>query len=570
MSKTQLQVRIGAASSAGPKSVNQDAVAAQVGQHAELKNKGIAAAIADGVSSSLRSQEAAQLCTTQFINDYFATPETWSVNQASARVLTALNAWLYNQNQQDQQDPLVTTFSALVIKSCTAHLFHLGDSRIYQYRDGQLSCLTRDHLHISAKNSYLTRAMGIDSHIEVDYQTIDLNQNDIFLLSTDGLHEFVSDSQFCQHLAAMKDPDDCAQQLLELALAQGSNDNLSCLILSVDQLPHENLQEAHRRVTSLVIPPVLKVGQKIDDFIVRRVLFSGTRSHVFLVEDTHQRQYALKMPSANFADSPEYLDGFLREEWIGGRIEHENVMRIFPRPKNSPFMYHLCEYLKGLSLRKWMQENPKPQLHQVREIMAQVIHALRYFQRNGMVHRDLKPENIIIDPYGAVKIIDFGTVSVEGLQDIQNPLQETCPVGSVDYIAPEFAVNQQSNFQADLYSAGVIFYEAYTGHLPFQLDGLQHKIPSNYNFWQYQSALTVRPDTPVWLDLALQKACAPHPKHRYQAFSEFLQDVTTANSRLLKRYQQAPLLEKHPLIFWQTATALMLLLNIILAYFLLV
>lgn len=569
MTKQTLQVEIGAASLAGPKPVNQDALAAHVGINNELYAKGIALAIADGVSSSKRSEQAAQLCTTQFVNDYFATPETWSVNQSSARVLTSLNAWLYNQNTQSQDDPLVCTLSALVIKSCTAHLFHLGDSRIYHMRAGKLTCLTRDHLHNASKQGYLTRAMGIDSHIEVDHQTLDLQVGDVFVLTTDGLHGFVNLEKTVPQMSPAQDLDAAANRLLQLALENGADDNLSCMMLKVVQLPMENIAEAHKRVTSLVIPPVLQVGQKIDGFKVCRVLFSGTRSHVFMVEDSSEKYYALKMPSPNFADSPEYLDGFLREEWIGGRISHDNVMKIYPRPKDSPFMYHLCEYLEGQNLRKWMLDNPKPTLQQVRDIIFQVIHALRYFQRNGMIHRDLKPENIIINRYGQVKVIDFGTVSVEGLQDIQNPLQESCPVGSVDYIAPEFALNQSCTFQSDLYSTAVIFYEAFCGQLPFKLDGLQHKIPSNYSFWQYQSAMLTRPDTPVWLDLALQKACAPNPKHRHGSFSEFMQDLTTANSQLLKQHRHAPLIEKEPLKFWKGLSFILLISNILLAYFLL-
>lgn len=567
--KPQLKVEIGGNSQAGIKPVNQDAFAGQTPKGLALEHKGVALAIADGVSSSRRSHEAAQICVTQFITDYYSTPDSWRVNKSSARVLTALNSWLFNENQKTREDSLVCTFSALVIKSCTAHIFHIGDSRVYRLANNKLECLTRDHLHPSSGQAFLTRAMGIDSHLEVDYHTIeDLNLNDIFILTTDGFHQFVSPDEIKAHLQASTDLTQAAEQLVALAIEKGSDDNVSCFIAKINELPHEDVDEAHRRLTQLVIPPVLEVGQNIDGFVVRRVLFSGTRSHVFLVEDKAGQQYALKMPSDNFREDPEYLDGFLREEWIGNRLKHRNIMKIYSRPAESPFMYHLCEFLGGQNLRQWMADNPNPSLNEVRKIMTEVVQAIRYFQRNGMVHRDLKPENIIIDKFGQIKVIDFGTVSVEGLEEINNPINETCPVGSVDYIAPEYLMGQKGNFQADLYSIGVIFYEMLAGKLPFKIGDLRNKIPDNYQYWQYQSLTVNRSDIPKWLDLALKKACSPDPMHRYLAFSEFLADIAIPNPNLMKQYSEQPFIKRKPLQFWKMSSVFLLLLNCVLLYLL--
>lgn len=565
--KPQLKIEIGGSSQAGIKPVNQDAFAGQTPKGLALEHKGVALAIADGVSSSRRSHEAAQICVTQFVTDYYSTPDSWRVNKSSARVLTALNSWLFNENQKTHEDSLVCTFSALVIKSCTAHIFHIGDSRVYRFENDKLECLTRDHVHPSSHQAFLTRAMGIDSHLEVDYHTIDdLNTNDIFILTTDGFHQFVTPDEIKRQLQQSQDLTKTADQLVELAIENGSDDNVSCFIAKINELPHEDVDEAHRRLTKLVIPPVLEVGQNIDGFAVRRVLFSGTRSHVFLVEDKAGQQYALKMPSDNFREDPEYLDGFLREEWIGNRLKHRNIMKIHSRPPESPFMYHLCEFLGGQNLRQWMTDNPRPSLNEVRKIMTEVVQAIRYFQRNGMVHRDLKPENIIIDKFGQIKVIDFGTVSVEGLEEINNPISETCPVGSVDYIAPEYLMGQKGNFQADLYSIGVIFYEMLAGKLPFKIGDLRNKIPNNYQYWQYQSLTVNRSDIPPWLDLSLKKACSPDPMYRYLAFSEFLADIAKPNPNLMKQHSAQPFIKREPLQFWKMSCVVLLLVNFILIY----
>lgn len=564
--KPQLKVKIGGQSVAGVKPINQDAFAAQTPKGLVLDHKGVAVALADGVSSSKKSHEASQLCVTQFLSDYYSTPDTWSVNKASARVLTALNSWLYNKNHRTEEDSLVCTFTAMVIKSCTAHIFHVGDSRLYKLDGDDVICVTRDHVHPSRKEAFLTRAMGIDSHLEVDYQTLDLKLDDIYMLTTDGFHEFIDLKLVKQYIEETKDLNEAAEKLVELALANGSDDNVSCVLIQIEKLPHEDVNEAHRRLSKLVIPPVLEVGQSIDGFNVVRVLFSGTRSHVFLVEDNEGKQYALKMPSAYYREDPEYLDGFLREEWIGKRLSHRNIMHIYPRPEESPFMYHLCEYLGGQNLRQWIADNPSPSLDEVRKIIQEVIQAMRYFQRNGMVHRDLKPENVIIDKYGQIKVIDFGTVSVEGLEEISTPFKESCPVGSVDYIAPEYLMGKKGTFQSDLYSIGVMFYELYCGKLPFELGNLRNNIPQNFNYWQYKSMSLVRADTPKWIDVALERACSPNPATRHQAFSEFLADLSTPNQDLMSKHEFKPLVERDPLQFWKMVSIGMFISNIVLMY----
>ncbi|WP_440905512.1 protein kinase domain-containing protein [Catenovulum sp. SX2] len=565
--KKQLKVEIGGATKAGVKPVNQDAFAAKTPKGQALEFKGVVASVADGISSSKRSQEAAQLSVTQFISDYYETPDTWNVNKSAARILTALNSWLYNKNSYAEDDSLVCTFSTLVIKSCTAHILHVGDSRIYRYHQGEYSCVTRDHVHGSRSNNFLTRAMGIDSHLEVDYQMLsDLEEGDIFVISTDGFHEFVDDKTVVEYIHASENLEKTAESLVDIALKNGSHDNVTCVIVRVAELPLEDVEEAHRRLSKLVIPPVLDIGQSIDGFTVCRVLFSGTRSHVFLVEDKDNKQYALKMPSHSFREEPEYLDGFLREEWIGTRLNHRNVMRIHARPENSPFMYHLCEYLGGQNLRQWIADNPKPHIDEVRKIITEVVHAMRYFQRNGMVHRDLKPENVIIDKFGQIKVIDFGTVSVEGLEDIKNPIQETCPVGSVDYIAPEYLMGEKGTFQADLYSIAVMFYEMYVGKLPFEIGNLRNKIPDSYEYWIYKSASLHRPEVPKWLDVALEKATSPNPTYRHQAFSEFLADISKPNQNLMYQHEARPLVERDPVMFWQLSCAILLVTNLLTIY----
>ncbi len=146
-----LQVRAAQASRAGRKPENEDALGIRVPQDHLGASKGIVLVLADGVSGSGEGRRAAEVSVQGFISDYYATPETWTVKTSGERVLSALNRWLYGQGQQYTQDHhgFLTTFSALIIRSQTAYVFHVGDTRIQRLRankngDSTLEPLTKE------------------------------------------------------------------------------------------------------------------------------------------------------------------------------------------------------------------------------------------------------------------------------------------------------------------------------------------------------------------------------------------------------------------------------------------
>ena len=567
-SQARLAVERGGYSSAGVKPRNEDAFAAYIPHGSVLALKGVTACIADGASCSDDAQLASETSVTHFVNDYYSTPDTWPVKTAAARVLSALNAWLFHHGRQQvmRHHGLVTTFSALVIKSTTAHIFHAGDSRIYRWRAGQLEQLTSDHTHLPRDGgAQLTRALGMDSHLEVDYGTEDVERGDVFLLSTDGVHGVLSSAELIELLGRTHITlEHHARAIVEAALQKGSNDNASCLLLRVTELPQADIDEVHRQLAQLAIPPVLEPGNRLDGYTVQRILHSGTRSLLYLVRsDANKKLYVLKAPSPNFADDPQYLEGFVREQWVASRIQHAGAMKIFPRPAHSPFLYLLCEYIEGQTLRQWLFDHPRPPLETVRAIVRDIVAPLRALQRLHMTHRDLKPENIMLTHTGQVKLIDFGTVYIGGLEEVASPLREDNPVGSADYIAPEYLLGGSGAFQSDIFSLGVIVYEMLTGKLPFKLTTQQQRHLKSIDAYQYIPARSQRDDIPLWLDLALQRATQPNVHKRYQALSEFLQDLSTPNEGLVRQYHSQPLLERNSPDFWRNAAIVLLLIALV-------
>ncbi|HEY5716116.1 MAG TPA: protein kinase [Psychromonas sp.] len=576
----KLELCIGGYSDRGSREVNQDAFAVKVPTlHSEKKYKGIVAAIADGVSCSDKSQNASQTSVSQFITDYYSTPESWSVKMAASKVLTSLNDWLFQQNHQDElrHNGLITTFTCIIFKSVSAYICHVGDSRLYRYRDGQLQQLTNDHARsLYGKNSVLVRALGMDSRLDVDFQRIDLQLGDLFFLSTDGIHDWLSEQQLSEQLGNLQGQrltaqqlESAARQIAQQASEQQSSDNLTCLLLQVVSLPLLDVNELYQRLTHLTIPPALRRGNEIDCFIIEKVLHEGPRSHVYLaIDQRDQQRVVLKMPSLNFADDLVYLDGFAKERWIGRKLSDPRIMKILPRIQSSRFLYHICEHIEGITLRQWMYDNPNPPLEFAREIIINIISCARVFQRAGLVHRDLKPENIMVMADRTVKIIDFGTIQIDALDEIAAAPEEDQPLGATDYIAPEYLNGEKATTFSDLFSIAVIGYELLTGELPYKSLQSQSLQRVRDMQWQYRPINQFREDLPSWIDPVFKKATHPIAARRYQALSEFSRDLCTPNPSLVKSRSQTPLIERDPVSFWK-GLALILLGIAVLEFFLL-
>lgn len=578
---TKLVINAGQYSTKGNKASNEDACGIHIPKWHLLNTKGIAIAIADGVSSAEAGREAAEACVTGFLNDYYSTAESWTVKTAGQRVLGALNRWLYGQSQSSlgSGQGFLTTFSAIVIKSTTAHLFHVGDTRIYRFRNGELDCLTRDHqTWASQEKAFLSRAMGADISIEIDYRSLPVEEGDVYLLTTDGVHEYLDHktlSKLCQDNST---PERAARNIVTQALHNNSQDNATCQIFTVDSLPDQNESEFYRQLTELPFPPPLESGQVLDGYEILRELHASNRTQIYLALDTEtDEKVVLKTPSVNFEDDAQYIDGFLHEEWAGKRINNPHVLKVLEPKRRRRFLYYVCEYIEGQTLEQWFKDkgfkdkglndqglknHSQADIKNVRPLIEQLISGVRAFHRQEMLHQDLKPGNIMIDSHGTLKIIDFGSTKIAGIQEVNTPIARGALLGTVDYAAPEYFLEQSGTSQSDLFSIGVIAYEMLTGKLPYGGPLSARSIKRV----RYHSAHHINPDIPVWVDNALAKAVQINPAQRYPAMSEFVADLLTPNPTLSKSSQ--PLLEKNPLGFWRGLAFISGIANILLLYFL--
>ncbi len=527
-----LKVNINLYSAAGVKSENQDACAYHQPSGALLDNKGICSVMADGVSASEKAKEASTCCVQGFLSDYYSTPDSWSTQNSAIKVISALNNWLYSQSMRaDEISSMLSTLDVLIIKSNTVHLFHVGDSRIYRLRDKVLTQFTKDHiLSVNKEKTYLSRAIGFDLKVSVDYQSLDVKEGDQFLQTTDGVHDYLNHSL----LEILMNKGISAEELVERAKSANSQDNISAMISQVVQLPEMDISEAFNELTQRPVPPDLEKGMKINGLEIESLMASSAKMQIYLAKDIQTSQLVvLKTPSINFEDDPQYLKHFMYEEWVGQRIQSANVVKIHKSSEDSKFLAYAMEYIKGQTLRQWIDDNPKPDMTIVVNIVKQIIQGLRAFHRQEMLHCDLKPENIMINEIGQVKLIDFGSARIAGVTELSSPISSVGNQGTQGYTAPEVILDEWVSQASDQFSLGVILFEMLTSTLPYQnkLDkNLSAKKLSNLS---YKSTLTYNPNLPIWIDGAIRKACHLDYSQRYEALSEFLYDLEHPNSNFL-------------------------------------
>jgi len=562
----QLRISVGQYSDKGRKEINQDFHGICIPKEPQLSGKGIAIALADGISSSAVSQEAAQAAVLALLEDYYCTSDAWSVKTSAEHVLVATNSWLHSQTQQsqhryDRERGYVCTFSGMVIKSTTAHLFHVGDARIYQLKDGALKQLTEDHrVRVSSVQSYLARALGMDRKVEVDYLPMPLSVGDVFMLATDGVYEF-TDAAFVS--AAVKrcadQLDQAAREIVDEALRRGSGDNLTLQIIRIDELPSPESNEMYRQLSELPFPPLLEARMNFDGYQIIREIKASARSHIYLAVDgdTGER-VVIKTPSVDQADNTAFLERFLIEEWIAKRINSPHVLKPCSQTRKRNFIYVVTEYIEGQTLAQWMIDNPKPDLPAVRGIIEQIAKGLQAFHRLEMVHQDLKPDNIMLDGTGTVKILDFGATRVAGIMEIATPIEQINLLGSAAYAAPEYFLGENGSSRSDVFSLGVIAYQMLSGRLPYGADVARARTKAAQKKLAYKTVLNEEREIPAWVDDAIRKAVEPDPFERYEELSEFVYDLHHPNNAFLNK-TRPPLIERNPVIFWKSISLVLFL-----------
>jgi serine/threonine protein phosphatase PrpC len=569
----ELKISIGQHSDKGRKETNQDFHGVLIPKEPLLSLKGIAVVLADGISSSNVSRVASESAVKGFLTDYYCTSESWSVKTSAQRVIAATNSWLHAQTRRsryayDKDRGYVCTLSAMVIKSNAAHIFHVGDSRIYRANGTTLEQLTDDHrVVLSSEQNYLSRALGINQEIEIDYRVLQIEKGDVFLLATDGVYEHVGPRFILNAIKeGAQDLDAAARMIVKEAYQKGSADNLTLQIVRIDELPDGRASEVFGQASELPLPPLLEARVEIDGYRIVREVHGSSRSHIYLAVDTADDTLVIvKIPSIELRGDPAYLRRFMMEEWVARRINSAHVLKPRLQSRKRSYLYVVMEFIDGQTLTQWMIDNPKPDLETIRGIVEQIAKGLQAFHRMEMLHQDLRPDNIIIDKTGTAKIIDFGSTRVTGVIEAAPSIDHNDILGTAQYTAPEYFLGESGSSRSDIFSLGVITYQMLTGRLPYGTQIAQARTKSQQRRLKYTSALDDNREIPAWIDEVLRKAVSPDPFKRYDELSEFVFDLRHPNKSLVGS-ASAPLIERNPLLFWKGLALIQTLVILILLF----
>ncbi len=552
-----LKVAVGQHSEAGRKSVNQDFHGLCLPAEPMLGAKGIAVALADGISSSDVSRIASETAVASFLEDYYCTPETWSVKKSAQKVLGAANAWLHAQTRHrhdpDRDRGYVCTMTVMVLKSTTAHILHVGDARLYRLRNGALEQLTEDHrVWIAHGKSCLSRALGLAPQLEIDYHSQPLEVGDVFLLATDGVYEHVGAEDMAGAVAAHAGClDEAARKLAALAYERGSEDNLTVQIVRIDALPARQASELGDYSRDLPCPPLLAPGQDFEGFRILDELRASSRSHVYLARDQASGAHAvIKIPSLDLRHDPAYLERLLTEEWIARRIDSRHVVRAWLGKRPRRYLYTASEYIEGRTLTQWMAANPRPALEPAIAIIEQIARGLQALHRLELVHQDLRPDNVLITPDGTAKIIDLGSAKVAGIEELAQAGHAPDVLGTAQYAAPEYFLGEAGTPRSDLYSLAAMLYQMLSGRLPYGPGVARARSRAAQLRLCYVSVLDRDREIPAWIDGVLSRALHPDPRARTAELSEFTHALRHPGDEV-RRGERLPLLERNPLAFWK-------------------
>ncbi|SHK95700.1 Serine/threonine protein phosphatase PrpC [Bradyrhizobium lablabi] len=550
-----VKVSVGFCSETGPRKRNEDFAGAVFGPELPQPRRDVVAAISDGIGGAKGGREAAEIAVRGFLDGFCDLPETMEVRRAAATVIDALNGWIHSEGQRDQLlMGMGCTFTALVLRGRIAHVLHVGDTRAYRLSRDRLTLLTSDHVRPGGdgRSNILTRALGVETEVRLDYTSQPLAQHDRFLLCSDGVHGTLATEAIADIMRQRVSSEDTARELVRAALDAGSTDNCTALVLDVVGLETAETTDIGADIAKLPLIPVPQGGETVDGFVLKVLLSDGRYTRLFGAEDEVEGgEVALKFPKPRMVDEAKFRETFAREAWVGSRVNSPWLGHVIELPPGrQSCLYTVMPLYEGELLETRLTRRPGLGLEEGRNIAIKLARAAAALHRAGIIHRDIKPDNVILEREGSLKLIDFGVVRIPGLEDA--PPQDI--PGTLAYMAPEMLDGEAGTEATDIYALGVTMFRAFASEYPYgNVDAIS---PPRRERPTPLSAL--RPDLPAWLQAALARALAKDPAERFPDMTEFAIEMEAgpasaphAPSRPLTLY------ERYPLRFWQGISALL-------------
>jgi serine/threonine protein kinase len=478
--------------------------------------------------------------------DYFAArPAAWTPRRALAEFVQRIHRQLVEESRaRFESTELVTTLAAGAIAGRRFYGVTLGDSPAFLFRDGRSRPLSS--LHNSphpGEDHVLTDALGLHEEAHPYFFELDLQPGDRLLLCTDGvahaLGEPALEGLLVRHAAARAFVTDAH------AASSDPPDDATAVVVEIE----EGIASAANGQRLQVIAK-LEAGDLFPDGRLIRPFDDARRVWLAMGPGS---QVVLKFPPLA-ADGDELrAEAFLREAWQASRVDNPEFVRARV-PSTPVLMYYVQDYIDAPTLRSRLRDGPLP-VEGAIALGRFLARAAQHLARRDLAHGDLKPENILVlRPGGGwdFRLIDLG--SAAGLFSV------TSRAGTASYLAPERFQRSPLSERTEIFSIGVILFEALTGRLPF---GHIERFQTPRFTQSPRAPSTHNPAVPTWLDALVLRALCPRPEQRHAHFSELAHEfVHPAAVRPFHR-PDAPLIERHPVGFYRALCLALLALNVL-------
>lgn len=560
------EIEVGHASRRGPRDINEDFAGATRSAPGDAV-PGVIAAIADGVSSGGRGREAAQTSVMSLLADFFATPATWETSVALDRLINAQNAWLVAQNRQREGhtgEAALTTLSVLVLQGQSWTVAHVGDTRIWRLAGGEIQRLTQDHAYSQPdQRNRLTRAVGLDELLHVDSLQGEVQVGDSFVLTSDGVHGALKPRRIGE-LAAAGSAQQAADALVDAALAGGTKDNASALVIRVLGLDAARLEDETVRTRQLPPLPRKRVGEVVDGYTITALVADTGVHRLYQARDNRtQALVALKTLHESRAADAQERAMLAHEAWLSQRVTERDA-RGFVRSRaveDATALYTVFDWHGGQTLEQMLAQGRRFEVADIVGAAIQLVRALGRLHRQGVIHRDIKPGNLHLGDDGQWRVLDLGVA----LSGREGAAARELHAGTPSYINPEQWGGAAPDAGSDLFALGVTLYRWLAGRLPYgeiePYQGARYRrdpvAPSR-----------IRPDVPIWLDHLVLRAVAIEPKQRFETAEEMLLALERGASRPVSAPGATPLVARDPTALWKIALGISLLFNALLVFWL--
>jgi hypothetical protein len=485
------------------------------------------------------------------------------IQRNSARSVEAINRWIHSLGRRDGAlEGMACTFTALILRGRQAHVIHVGDTRAYRLRDERLDRLTTDHTMSGAGLGHiLTRAVGIEESIRIDYAVDTMRIYDRYLLCSDGVHGGVPDRQLAEILARRSAPQETARDLVETGLASRIGDNATALVIDILGLPPASQIDLEIATANLPMLPVPKSGAVVDGFALETTLADGRYTRVFTAEDQIERRRVIVKFPKPVADAEGMLRGaFLREAWIASRLRSPFVGEVLePSAGRQSGLYAVMPFYEGETLETRLMRAPPLSLTTGLDYAIKLAKGVAALHRAGVIHRDIKPDNVILEAIRdhqvpGLKLIDLGVARLPHMENSLEDLPAQHAPGTPSYMAPELFNGAGGDERSDQFALGVTIYRMFTRAYPYgEIEPF-----SRPRMKKAKPLLAYRPDLPAWLDQAIARATAVNPDDRFEDVFEFIFELEHGAMRAAPAApRRQPLYERNPLLFWQVACALL-------------